>query len=132
MSKQTTLSFIRPGGQQLAHRCRSRLIFGCAKEFGPNFPNLVRKVFVRVSPTNFLQQRTWIPFFGVTSRETVFTCFSANVGCRFLKTKLGAIFTRILPRYSGVLPKFLGILPGFLTNQNLSGCACTPTSCTTG
>jgi len=34
-------------------RCRSRQIFGIAKDFCPNFPKLARKVFCAILPTIF-------------------------------------------------------------------------------
>jgi len=62
-----------------AYRCRSKQIFGGAKDFCPNFPKLAQKVAGRLLPTNFLPQRSWRPFLGVTSKKNVFICFSANV-----------------------------------------------------
>jgi len=44
------------------HRCRSRQMFGGAKDSWPNFPKLARKVFVRLFPTNFLPQGSWRSF----------------------------------------------------------------------
>jgi len=35
------------------HRCRSKQIFGGAKDFCPNFSKLAQKVFVQLLPTVF-------------------------------------------------------------------------------
>jgi len=62
------------GGGAFHHRFRSRQIFGVAKDFFPNFPNLPEKVFVQLLPTNSLSQRSL--FVGVTSKKGlhVFLC----------------------------------------------------------
>ena len=64
----------------LNHRCRSRQIFGAAKDFCPIFPKIARKIFVPLLSTNFLTQRSWRPFYGMTSKKR-----SAKVGRHFLK-----------------------------------------------
>ena len=56
-----------------AQRCRSKQIFGGAKDFCPNFAKLVQKVVVQLLPTGF-----WCDL-----HKMVFTCFSANVGRHF-------------------------------------------------
>jgi len=95
------------------HRCRSRLIFGGAKDFCPNFPKLARKFWPLFG--KYLLMKT---FFGMTSKK----------GLRVLLPTLGAIFARIFRK----LPRFSGIFPGFSPNQNFWGCcACTPASYTT-
>jgi len=71
---------------------------------------VVRKIFARISwnlPEKFLcnfclqfffPERSWKPFFGITSKK----CFCAKVGCHFLKSNnVGChIFARISPRFS--------------------------------
>jgi len=52
------------------HRCRSKRIFGGAKDFCSNFPKLAQKVVMQILPTVF-----WCGL-----QKMVFTCFSANVG----------------------------------------------------
>jgi len=64
------------------HRCRSRQIFGDAKDFCLNFPKLARKVFVQLLRTNFLTQRSRRPIFSMTSKKGLHV-FSANFGRHF-------------------------------------------------
>jgi len=92
------------------HRCRSRQIFGGAKDFCQNLPKLARKVFVRLLPTNFLPQglrRTFVAWRPKNGFVVIF--------CK---------------RLAPFLPRFSGILPGFSTNQNL-GVRLHPASYTT-
>jgi len=108
------------------HRCRSMQIFGGAKHT-PEFPQTSPKSFCAIfayksSPTNIM--KTFLPFLVWPSKK-VFMCF-----CVFLQT-LGAIF-QTKQSWAPFLTGFLGILPRFSTNQNFWGCACTPTSYTTG
>jgi len=53
-------------------RCRSRKIFGGAKDFRPNLPKLPRKVFVQLCLQIFSRKR---PFFGVTSKKGLHVFF---------------------------------------------------------
>jgi len=66
------------------HKFRSRQIFGVAKDFCPNFPKFTRKFFVQLLRTNSLPQRSLGPVL-VRPPKKVFTYFSANLGCHFLK-----------------------------------------------
>jgi len=102
----------------LKHRCRSKQIFGSAKDFCSNFSKLARKVFVLLFPKHFLPQRLLRPFV-VWPPKKGFHLFSANVGRHFC------------PDFQGFCQNFSGILPRFSTNQNFWGCAWTPTSYTT-
>ena len=52
------------------HRCRSKRIFGGAKDFCSTFPKLAQKVVMHTLPTVF-----WCGL-----QKMVFTCFSANGG----------------------------------------------------
>jgi len=45
------------------HRCRSKQIFGDAKDFSPNFSKLPEKVLVQLLSTNFLPERDMKTFF---------------------------------------------------------------------
>ena len=77
--------------------------------FFPEFPQIPRKVFVQLLPTNFLPERSR-PLFGVTSKK-VFMCFWTS--------------------WAPFLPGFSGILRRFSANQNFWGWACNTTSNTT-
>jgi len=116
----------------LSYRCRSKQIFGIAKDFCPNFPKLARKVVVRLLPKNLLPQRLLRPFFGATSKKDLhlFFCkywvpfFEVKQRWAPFLPRFSGILPRycgILPGFSGILPKFSGILPGFSTNQNFGG-----------
>ena len=132
-----------------AHRCRSRQILGGAKDFCPNFLKCVWKDFVRLLRPNIFPQRSWRPFFGVTSSKRSSCVFLQTLGAIFWsQTTLGAIFARILgiltrfseilPRFSGIMPRFSEILPGFSeslpgfsTKQNFLGSVGIPATYTT-
>ena len=118
------------------HRRRSRQIFGGVKDFCPNFPKLVRKCFVRLLPTNFLPQSTWIPVVGVTPKKVLIVFFCKRWAPFFEVKQCWAPFlpgfSEIVHWFSEVLPNFSGILPKVSTNQNFWGCAFTPASYTTG
>jgi len=117
------------------HRCKSRQIFDGTKNFCPNFPKLAQKVFVRLLPTNFLPQKLWRPFFGLTSKKELHVLLWKR-WAPFFQVKqrwapFSPVFLEIMPRFSRVLPRiigilhrFSGILPRFLTNQDFRGCAC--------
>ena len=94
-------------------------IFGVLKIFARMFSNLPEKFWATL-PTNFFPQRSWRPFFGMTSGwKKVFMYFSS-----LYEIKQG--WAPFLPRFSDILPRFSRILPGFSINQNLQGCLCTP------
>ena len=96
------------------HRCRSRQMFGGAKDCCPNIPKLTQKAFVGLLPTTFLPQRSWRSFLCMASKK--------RSSCVFLET-LGAIFAQIFRDFARMFE-----------NQNFWECAgtpCTP-SYTTG
>ena len=119
------------------HRCRSKQIFGVAKDFAQIFPNLPKKLscnFCRSflwcdlnkNGLHLFFCKPWAPFFEAKQRwASFFPRFS-----RILPTYIGLLFgfSKILPKFLEILPGFSGILPRFSTNQNFWGCACTPAS----
>ena len=87
------------------HRCRTRQIFGVAKDFCPNSPKLAQKNSKRVTSKEKLSMSFWAPFFSNQSM-------------------LGAIFAHIFREFVKVFRDFawfLGILPGFSPNQHCWG-----------
>jgi len=125
-------------------RCRSKQIFGGAKDFCPNFPKLAQKVVVQLLPTVFVVWppkndlhlffcKPWAPFLEVKQRWAPFLLRFSGISPRYLRILFGFSgilpkFSEILPKFSEILPGFSEILPGFSTHQNSWGCACT--SCT--
>jgi len=113
-----------------SHRCRSKQIFGGAKDFCPNFPKLARKVILWLLPTNVLSQRSWSHFFCVTSKKRSSFVFRKRWEPFFEVKQHWAPFLfgflGISHRYFGIFPKFSGIVPGLSTNQNYWRCACPP------
>ena len=87
----------------LIHRCRSKQIFGGAKDFFPNIPKLALKVYVRLLPTNFLPQRSWGRFL-VRSRKK---------GSSFILCKRWAPFFEVKQSWAPFLPRYLGISSDF-------------------
>jgi len=83
------------------HRCRNRQMFRGSKNFYPNFSKLARYVFVRLLTTNFLPQRSWRPYFGVTSIK--------RSSCVFLQM-LDTIF-EIKQCWAPFLPGYFGFCP---------------------
>ena len=79
VSKLVTLSFEK-------HRCRSRQLFGGAKDFCPNFPKLARKIL----------QRKWPP---------KNDCISFHV-CHIFSSQStsSTIFARISPKFAQISP----------------------------
>jgi len=124
------------------HRCRSKQIFGVAKDFAQIFPNLSKKLscnFCRSflwcdlnkNGLHLFFCEPWAPFFEAKQRwASFFPRFSrilpTYIGLLFGFSEILPRFSGILPRFSGILPGFSGILPGFSTNQNFWGYACTP------
>jgi len=88
------------------HRCRSRQMFGGAKDCCPNIPKLAQKAFVGLLPTTFLPQRSWRSFLCMASKK--------RSSCVFLET-LGAIFAQIFRDFARMFE-----------NQNFWECAGTP------
>jgi len=68
------------------HWCRSRQIFGGAKDFFPNFPKLARKDFYATFANKFSPTKVIKIFFGGHTPKKVFTCYFANLGLHFLKS----------------------------------------------
>ena len=99
------------------HRCSSKQMFQNAKDIFPNFPKLARNVSVRLLPTISLPQRSWRPFFGVSSNIKGLNVFFYNRWAHFCEIK---------QRWAPFLLGFSEILPRLLTNQSFLGCACTP------
>ena len=98
-------------------RCRSRQIFRGVKDFCTNFFKLARKGLVWLWPTNFLPQRSWRRFLGMTSKkrpscvflQTLGAIFStANVG-RHNQTALGAVFAWIVRDFAQIFRDFARI-----------------------
>ena len=115
--------------RRLKRRCRSREIFGGAKDYCPNFPKLAQKFFVRLLLTNFLPETTSRPVFDVTPKKVLIVFFCKRWAPFFeVKQRWGPF----LPGFSGILPRFPRILYKFSTNQNFWGCACIHASYTTG
>ena len=106
-----------------AHRCRSKQIFGGAKDFCLNFPKLARTVVVRLLPKNFLPQRLLRYFLEWTPKNGL-NLFFCKLWAPFFEVKQR--WSPFLSGLSGILPRYSGILPKFLTNQNFWECACTP------
>ena len=100
------------------HRCRSRHVFGGAKDFVPKF---ARKVFGKLLcvSISFHTNQFW---------DDLQKKSSSHVGCQFIKIKQR--WAPFLAVSSGSLPRISCILPGFSTNQNFWRCACTPASYT--
>jgi len=75
--------------QTLLHRCRSRQIFGGAKDFCPNFLKLARKKL----------QRKW------PQKKQKNNCVSSHVGCIFLnQSTLQEPFCQNYPKLAQISP----------------------------
>jgi len=122
-------------------RCRSRHIFGDAKEFYPNFSKLARKIYKNDlqktssydSGCHFSQikahqhQTPFLMVYSRTSIENVFIYFWAPFSSnKAHQAPFLHVFSGILRKFSHILPRFPRTLPGFSSNQNSRGCACTP------
>jgi len=94
------------------HRCRSRQIFGDAKDFCPNFPKLARKNYKGDLPKKSKK----------TSAFWFWAPFSSNQRTSNDSVK---VVTPFCPDFHGFCPDFKGVLPGFSPNQHLWWCACT-------
>jgi len=98
-------------------RCRSRQIFWGAKDFFPNFPKLVRKVFCasfayRFSPTMMMKTFFWCDL------QKRFSCVCLQM---LSVTQRWAPFS---PGFQGFCPDFPGLCSDF------QGCSCSPASST--
>ena len=96
------------------HRCRTKKIFGGAKDFCPNFPKLTRKLL-----HNFCQQ-----IFSHKDHEYLFLCdlqekclhlfFWKPLGVSFWShTTLGAIFARVFWDFAQIFRDFVQIFGNF-------------------
>jgi len=90
--------------------------WGC-EGFCPKFPKLARKVYVRLLPTNFLPQKS---FLGMASkkRKKVFMCcfcvFLQTLGAMFSnQTTLGAICARLFRDCAQIFRDFSRIFKDF-------------------
>jgi len=91
------------------HRFRSKQIFGDAKRFCPNFIKCAQKVVVQLLPTNFLPQRSWRPFFGMTSKQRFSFVFLQTLGDSYWsQTKSGAIFVQIFRDFPQIVRDLFG------------------------
>jgi len=98
------------------HRFRSKHIFGGAKNFGPNFTKLAQKVVVRLLPTNFLPQKSWRPFFGVTSKKGLPLFFYKRWALFLKSNNVGRNFFPDFQRFPQIVRDLVGfsrILPEF-------------------
>jgi len=104
------------------HRCRSRQMFGSAKDFCPNLPKLARKGFWAIFAHKFSPTKIMKTFFDVICKKRS-SCVFCKPWVPFFEVKQhwAPFFTRIFrdsPRFSA-------------NQQNFWGCAFTPTSNTT-
>jgi len=119
------------------HTCRSKQIFGVAKDFCPNFPKLAQKVVVHLLPTDFLQHRSRRLFIVWLPKKEVFNLFFCKRRAPCFEVK--QCWAPVLPRCSGICIDIQGYCPDFqrfcpnvqgfcpnLTNPNFCGCACIP------
>jgi len=87
------------------HRCRSKQIFGGAKDFCPNFPKLARKV-VRLLTKNFLPQRL-LRSFSVWTPKNGLNLFFCKRWAPFFEVKQR--WAPVLSGFSGILRRYSGI-----------------------
>jgi len=89
----------------LAHRCRSKQIFGSAKNFCPNFPKLARKVLGDIA-CKFFPSKIMKTFFGMTSKKGLHVFFCKN-------TILWAPLYEIKQDWEPFCPDFERLCPDF-------------------
>jgi len=122
-----------------SHTCRSRNIFGGAKDLCPNFTKLARKVVVRLPLQISLTKIKTMKLFWVWKKVFVCVLAPSHVWRHLFQAQC---YVRCISRISSVfhkrvetpVPEFSRIFPGFSTNQNFWRCACTsyiPASYTT-
>jgi len=106
------------------HSVGAGKFWGVRRIFARMSPNLPKKHFVWLLPTNVLQQRSWRPFLEWPRKKGFYVLFCKSW------TPLFARFSGVLLGFSEILPKFWRIFPRLPTNQNFSLCAspCTPAS----
>ena len=120
----------------IRHRCRSRPMFGRAKDLYPNFPKHARKVFVRVLLTNFIPQRSWKPFLLWPPKKDL-RVFFCKLWVPFLEMKQRWVpffqdFAQIFRYLSRIFDKskLLGVRLHLLHPCLLHHCRCLqPTNC---
>jgi len=85
------------------HRFRSRKILGVAKDFCPNSPKLLQKVFCATFTYNFSPTEIMKTFFGVASKKGLHLIFCKPWGPCFEVEQGWAPFSR---GFSGMFPDF--------------------------
>jgi len=107
-----------------SHRCRSRQIFGGAKDFCPNFPDIAEK-FLGHLLCDFHAILGPISF----NQSTLGTIFikSKQVGRHFCSYFYGVCpdiqgFSKVFTIFVQIYTDFAGFSP----NQNIWACVCTP------
>ena len=114
------------------HRsCRSRQIFGDAKDFCPNLHKLGRKDFLCDSWLQIFSHKDHEDLLRCDLRKHVFLRFSANVGCYFLKSNnVGRHFCPdsqgFCPDFQGFCPDFQGFCPDFWQIKTFGGALAPP------
>jgi len=93
-------------------RCRSRKMFGGAKDFCTNIPKLSWKAFVRLFPTNF--SKIMRPFFGWDHTKTLLLGVSSKK-----EIKVFMCFFGFGERHARIL--FSGFCPIFRQNKTFGG-----------
>jgi len=98
------------------HRCRSKQMFGLRRILCKFPQTFLKSFFVQLLPTNFLPQRPWRPYFGVTSWKRSSCVFMQTLGATFLSQTTSGVISTLIS----------GLLPRFSANQNFWRCACNP------
>ena len=94
---------------------------GECEGFLPEFPQTCRKVFCAILPTNCLPQRSWRPFFGMTSKKRTSCVFLQTLGVIFWsQTTLCAIF----PGCSRILLRFCFYIITQFLHDHADSCYC--------
>jgi len=96
------------------HRCRSKQIFGGAKDFCRNFPKDAQKDFCDIC----------LQIFSHEDHKDLHWCDLQKKTLHVFSCKGWAPYSRDFEGF----PRFSGFLPWFSTNQNFWGCAFTPAS----
>jgi len=92
------------------HMCKSKQIFGAAREFCPDFTNFPEKYFKKVSSKKSFACQFGRHYFQMKPRWAPF----------LLR------FSGSLRRFSEILPGFYVISPGFSSNQNFGAAVAPP------
>ena len=106
-------------------RCRSRQIFGGAKDFCPNLLTLTWKICVVKMIKTFLGSHTekGLHVSYGEEKSQIQTNFDSQSHSSQNENK---VVEKSVPTFFRIFSVFSEILPGFLTNQNIWGCTCTP------